>query len=118
MFKRFEKLTQAFPKYDPSQPPNTIFAFCRYYTRRFEKPLIMVALLSAVIAMIEVALFGFMGQLVDWLAASDPKTFLSENAGKLFGISLIILIVMPLLVLLSSLLSHQSLLGNYPMSIR
>ncbi|HIF9195386.1 TPA: ABC transporter ATP-binding protein [Photobacterium damselae] len=118
MFKRFEKLTQAFPKDDPSQPPNTIFAFCRYYTRGFEKPLIMVALLSAVIAMIEVALFGFMGQLVDWLAASDPKTFLSENAGKLFGISLVILIVMPLLVLLSSLLSHQSLLGNYPMSIR
>ncbi len=33
-------------------------------------------------------------------------------------LSLVILIVMPLLVLVSSLLSHQTLLGNYPMSIR
>ncbi len=75
MFKRFERFTEAFPQQEPTQPPEGIFAFCRHYTRGFEKPLICMALLSAIVAIIEVALFGFMGKLVDWLAASDPKTF-------------------------------------------
>ncbi|MGD6737973.1 ABC transporter ATP-binding protein [Photobacterium leiognathi] len=118
MFKRFERFTEAFPQQEPTQPPEGIFAFCRHYTRGFEKPLICMALLSAIVAIIEVALFGFMGKLVDWLAASDPKTFLAENSTTLMWLSLVILIVMPLLVLVSSLLSHQTLLGNYPMSIR
>ncbi len=118
MFKRFEGFTNAFPKQEPTQPPQGIFAFCRYYTRGFEKPLLCMALLSAIIAIVEVVLFGFMGKLVDWLAASDPKTFLAENGTTLIWLSVVVLIVMPLLVLISSLLSHQTLLGNYPMSIR
>ncbi len=118
MFKRFEKLTSAFPQQEPGQPPTGLFAFCRHYTRGFELPLLAMALLSAVIAIVEVSLFGFMGQLVDWLTMHNPDTFLAEEGGKLIGMGLFILIVVPALVLLHSLLVHQTLLGNYPMSIR
>lgn len=65
MFKFFERLTTAFPEQEPNQPPKGLYAFCRHYTKGFEVPLIGMSLLSAVIAMIEVSLFGFMGQLVD-----------------------------------------------------
>ncbi len=58
MFKRFENFTEAFPKQEPEQPPEGIFAFCRHYTRGFEKPLLIMALLSTTVAIIEVALFG------------------------------------------------------------
>lgn len=118
MFKRFEKLTSAFPQQEPGQPPAGLFAFCRHYTRGFELPLLAMAVLSAVIAVVEVSLFGFMGQLVDWLTMHNPETFLAEEGGKLIGMGLFVLIVVPALVLLHSLLVHQSLLGNYPMSIR
>ncbi|EAS45652.1 ABC transporter ATP-binding protein [Photobacterium profundum] len=118
MYKRFEKLTSAFPKQDPEQPPASLFAFCRHYTKGFELPLIAMSLLSAVIAVIEVSLFGFMGQLVDWLTQHNPDTFIAEEGGQLIVMSLVVLIVVPTLVFLHSLLLHQTLLGNYPMAIR
>ncbi len=118
MYKRFEKLTSAFPKQDPDQPPASLFAFCRHYTKGFELPLIAMSLLSAIIAVVEVSLFGFMGQLVDWLTQHNPDTFIAEEGGKLIVMSLIVLVVVPSLVFLHSLLLHQALLGNYPMAIR
>lgn len=118
MYKRFEKLTSAFPKQDPDQPPASLFAFCRHYTKGFELPLIAMSLLSAVIAVVEVSLFGFMGQLVDWLTQHNPDTFIAEEGGQLIIMSLIVLVVVPSLVFLHSLLLHQTLLGNYPMAIR
>lgn len=59
-----------------------------------------------------------MGQLVDWLSTSSPDTFLTENQSTLIGLGLLVLVGMPLLIAFYSLLIHQSLLGNYPMSIR
>ncbi|SON52255.1 ABC transporter ATP-binding protein [Vibrio tapetis] len=118
MFKKFESFTQAFPKEDPEQPPKGILAFCRHYTRGFEKPLLAMALLSTTVAIIEVSLFGFMGQLVDWLSTSNPETFWQENSTTLIGVGVLLLVVMPILVTIYSLTVHQTLLGNYPMSIR
>lgn len=118
MYKKFESFTQAFPKEEPQQPPNTLWAFCRYYTRGFEKPLIVMTLLSTIIAVVEVSLFGFMGKLVDWLSTSNPETFLADNSSTLIGLSILLLVIMPLLIGLYSLLIHQTMLGNYPMSIR
>ncbi|GAL06150.1 lipid A export ATP-binding/permease protein MsbA [Photobacterium aphoticum] len=118
MYERFEKLTQAFPPHEPQQPPKTLFAFCRYYTRGFGWPLLAMSVLSALIAIVEVSLFGFMGQLVDWLSTHNPDTFWAEEGGKMIGMGLIVLVVVPVLITLHSLVIHQTLLGNYPMSIR
>jgi len=118
MFKFFEKCSSAFPKHQPEQPPRGIVAFCRYYTRGFESPLLAMAILSSMIAILEVSLFGFMGQLVDWLSKHEPQNFLTEESTNLIGLGVLILVIMPLLVLLHSLIMHQTLLGNYPMSIR
>ncbi len=118
MYKKFESFTQAFPQNEPQRPPNTLWAFCRHYTKGYEKPLMVMALLSTTIAIIEVSLFGFMGQLVDWLSTSNPETFLEENRHTLIGLSLLLLVGMPILVSIYSLLIHQTMLGNYPMSIR
>ncbi|PMM10090.1 multidrug ABC transporter ATP-binding protein [Vibrio breoganii] len=118
MYKIFEGFTKAFPKNEPEQPPNTVFAFCRYYTKGFEKPLLLMALLSTIVAIVEVSLFGMMGKLVDWLGSSNPDTFMQDNASTLITYGVLVLIIMPILVTLHSLVQHQTLLGNYPMSIR
>ena len=118
MFKYFEQATNAFPEHDPQIPPANLWGFCRHYTKGFEKPLIAMATLSAFIAIIEVALFGFMGKLVDWLTQYTPQTLWQTESTTLIGVSLLLLIGMPLLIGLHSLIIHQSLLGNYPMAIR
>ncbi|MBS9865135.1 ABC transporter ATP-binding protein [Vibrio alginolyticus] len=118
MFKRFEGFTEPFPKSTPDQPPSGMFAFLRYYTRGYEKPLIIMSLMATIVAVVEVMLFGAMGQLVDWLSTSNPETFLQDNKSDLIFYGALLLVVMPILVILYSLLVHQTLLGNYPMSIR
>ena len=118
MFKKFEGFTKPFPNEEPTQPPYGIWAFCRYYTRGFERPLIIMSLMAMIIAIAEVSLFGAMGSLVDWLTHSSPDTFWQDNKTELMLYGGLILIVMPILVTAYSLVIHQTLLGNYPMSIR
>ncbi|MCG9725171.1 ABC transporter ATP-binding protein [Vibrio brasiliensis] len=118
MFKKFEGFTQPFPEQEPDQPPTGIFAFCRHYTRGFEVPLIIMSIMATIVAIVEVSLFGAMGNLVDWLSNSNPETFWQDNQSDLIFYGTLLLVVMPILVIGYSLLVHQTLLGNYPMSIR
>ncbi len=118
MFRFFEKLTNPFPQQEPAQPPAGIARFIRHYSRGMELPLLAMAILTAVLAALEVSLFGFMGQLVDWLAVKDPATFWQTEQQTLIGMGVLTLLVIPLLVLLHSAILHQTLLGNYPMAIR
>lgn len=114
----FERLTRPFPSQEPEQPPKGLLAFCRHYTRGMEWPLLIMSISSALLAILEVSLFSFMGQLVDWLVAKDPESFFSEERANLIWMALVTLVLLPLLTLFHSALVHQTLLGNYPMSIR
>jgi ATP-binding cassette subfamily B multidrug efflux pump len=118
MFKFFESLTQALPREEPTQPPNTLYAFCCHYTRGFGLPLIIMSVLTAVLAILEVSLFGFMGQLVDLLVTKDPQTLWQDESTTFITMSVMVLVVMPVIVWLHSSIVHQTLLGNYPMAIR
>ncbi len=118
MFSFFEKLIKPFPIQEPKQPPKGVFAFCRHYSRGIEIPLILMTVLTAALAILEVSLFSFMGDLVDWLATEDRETFWLEKREALLTMAVIVLIVLPTLVLLHAAIVHQTLLGNYPMVIR
>ena len=118
MFAFFERLIRPFPAEDPTPPPGSLYAFCRHYTRGMEHYLLLMSGLTALIAIAEVSLFGFLGQLVDWLVAHTPQTLFSDEGIKLLWMSSLMLVGLPLLVLIHSLLVHQTLLGNYPMVIR
>ncbi|WLQ13100.1 ABC transporter ATP-binding protein [Hahella aquimaris] len=118
MLSLFEKFIKPFPPEEPEQPPTGLFAFCRYYTRGMEVPLVLMSLTSAFLAFLEVSLFGFMGQLVDWLVDKNPETLLQEEGGRLLIMTLVVLVGLPVGVLFRALLIHQTLLANYPMQIR
>lgn len=118
MFKRFESWVEALPDDEPTKPPTGVYAFCRHYTKGYELPLILMSVLTAMLAMLEVSLFGFMGQLVDWLVKKNAETLFQDEGTTLMLMGGMVIIVMPILVLLHALIMHQTLLGNYPMSIR
>ncbi|MDX3774727.1 ABC transporter ATP-binding protein [Chromatiaceae bacterium AAb-1] len=114
----FERLTKPFPAEDPTQPPVGLFAFCRHYTRGMEWSLLFMSICTALLAMLEVSLFSFMGQLVDWLVEKNPETFFSEERTRLIWMAVITVVILPVMVFIHSALVHQALLGNYPMAIR
>lgn len=118
MLSFFEKIIKPFPSEEPIQPPKGIYAFCRHYSHGMEIPLILMSLLTATVAVLEVSLFGFMGELVEWLATKDPATLWQEEGKTLITMGAIVLIALPALVFLQAAVVHQTLLGNYPMVIR
>ncbi|QEW08657.1 ABC transporter ATP-binding protein [Nitrincola iocasae] len=117
MFQWFEKRINPFPDEEPGQPPQGLIAFCVYFSRGIAPWLLLAALMMTCVALVEVWLFSFMGNLVNWLAEQDRDSFLATEGWKLAGMAAVIM-GLPLMVLLHSLLSFQVLMGNYPMRIR
>ncbi len=118
MFSWFEKLVDAFPNNKLSSPPKNLLSFCIFYTRGVRGALISLSILSALIAILEVNLFNYLGHLVDWFATRERSTFLEEEKTNLIWMSIVILFILPGTVLLQSFINNQTLHGNFPMRIR
>lgn len=118
MLSWFEKRLNAYPLSEPSEPPKGLLAFCLHYSHGAKKWLAAMTILGAAIALLEIALFGFMGSIVDWLSAANPDTFLAEEGWKLAGMGVILLLVIPALQFVDAMIIHQTLLGNLPQRIR
>ncbi|GGB34857.1 ABC transporter ATP-binding protein [Roseibium aquae] len=118
MFKRFEALLDPFADMSLDVPPKGFWAFCWFYTKPVWPILLGVAILSGIAAGLEVFIFTFLGDLVNWLTDADPETFLSENWGMLAMMALVILVVYPVFEGFWQVLFHQGLMATYPMSIR
>ncbi len=118
MFAFFENLVDPFPGERPSVPPKGLAAFIWHYSKRFKGLLILTAVLSAVVAIVEVAMFAFLGNIVDWLGQTTPERIWSDHGWQLAGMGALILIVYPALMILGEVVLHQGILGNSAMSIR
>ena len=118
MFGFFERLINPFPAQKPQRPPKGLYEFCRYYTRGMEPWLLVMAGLTVVTAVSEAMLYAILGQIVDWLASSDPTTFFEESWLQLVGMTVFILVFIPMVTAIQSLVVHQTLMGNFPMLVR
>lgn len=118
MFRWFEKRLDPFPTEELSEPPRRLLPFCLHFTRGAWPYIILASLLMACIAIAEVWLFGFLGSIVDWLSVQNRDTFLQTEGWKLAGMAFMVLVALPALIFVNSLMTHQTLMGNYPMRIR
>ncbi len=118
MFTFFERLTDPFPMRPVTQPPADLWGFFRYYCKGFEKALFALAVVTFFVACIEVWMFSFLGDLVDWLGAQSPETFFEQQSGVLIVMSVVVLVGLPVVVVLHSMLFHQSLFINMSAAIR
>lgn len=118
MFDWFERRLNPYPSEEPVAPPKGLFAFCWHYSKPAAGWLALMAFLTALIAVGEVALFQFLGDIVDWLTNADKATFLQNEGHKLIWMGALVLIGLPLIAGLDSLIMHQMMLGNYPMIAR
>ena len=118
MLRWFESRLDPFPDAPPAQPPASLYAFCRHYTRGAERWLLLMAATTAAIALAEVALYAYVGALVDRMNALGVAGFLAAEGPRLAWMAALVLLGLPLLTWLNSAVQHQTLLGNFPMRIR
>ena len=117
-FSWLENYVDSFPEQKAEKPSPKLFAFAFHYTKPFLPLLIASILFSTVIALIEVYLFAFIGNLVDLLSTADRSTFWEVNATKLTLMGILVLLVLPVLNFISESISHQGLRGAFAMRIR
>ena len=115
MFRYFETLIDPYPTGEPQVPPRGLLPFILHFSRPVLPLLIAMSLVTALVSATEVLFFHYMGELVDWLADAERGDFFAEYGWRLAGMAALIVIGLPLLTLLQSLLTHQSIFGNYPM---
>ncbi len=115
LFRAFETLVNPFPPGEPTTPPRGLFAFILHFSRPVLPLLIAMSLLTALVSAAEVLFFHYMGELVDWLSTAEREGFVAEYGWRLAGMAALVVIGLPLLTLLQSLVTHQSIFGNYPM---
>jgi len=108
MFRFFESLVDPFPSDAPTRAPQTLVAFCLHHCRSSWLYLLLVGLLSAVIAIVEVSLFSYLGNIVDWLAEADRETFLENNTSTLIWMA-VVMLILPMVIRWQA---HRYLLGQ------
>ncbi|UXU76054.1 MULTISPECIES: ABC transporter ATP-binding protein [unclassified Paracoccus (in: a-proteobacteria)] len=118
MFTWFERRLDPYPVEAPRMPPQGLWRFILHFSAGAKGYMLAMAACSALIAVAEVVLFGYLGTLVDRLAASDRAGFWASEGPRLLWMAAILVIGLPLLQVLFSLLMHQTLMGNFPQRIR
>jgi ATP-binding cassette subfamily B multidrug efflux pump len=118
MFRFFENLVDPFGDYDEKDaPPSRIWPFLKEYARPFRKVFAWTALLSVVVAAVELGLIYYMGRVVD-LLAGDPAQVWDLYGTELILAALFILLLRPLIQMVDVLLLNNTILLNFGMLIR
>lgn len=118
LLRYFESRIEAFPDGGHTPPPASLGGFFWFYVRPAWPWFVLMGAVVALISVLEVSLFGFLGNIVEWLGTAERATFLHNEGGRLAIMAVVIMVVLPALVLFNSLLTHQVVLPNFPMSIR
>ena len=118
MLAFFENLVDPFPAAVPAKPPRSLFGFLWHYSKPIASHLLFVSLTASAFAMLEVAMFGFLGTLIDFFADANRETFWSDHLWWMIGVGLLILVVLPFLEMIHNAVSNQGVRGNFPMRIR
>ena len=113
----FERLLYPYPDAELVTPPKKFFPFLWACTAGARGAIVAMIILTGIIGAFEALLFAMMGQIVDWLAKVQPDQLWAQE-GKTLIILAVILLASPLLVMVQTMIKHQTLAGNLPMRLR
>ena len=71
VLRAFETWVDPFARKGDPRPPSTAFAFLWYYASQAKLPFLLMLVIGGLVALLEAALFYFVGRLVDVLDATD-----------------------------------------------
>ena len=100
------------------RPPLDLAALYRFFLAPFGGLIAITLVVSFVASASELALFGFLGSLVDRMSGSAPADFVADNAVALIVMSIVLLVVRPLFTVLSRGLVNLSLAPSLTTLVR
>ncbi|HEY0334952.1 MAG TPA: ABC transporter ATP-binding protein [Stenotrophomonas sp.] len=109
MFRWFESLVDIFPPLETDTPPSTVWRFYLHYLRPLWPILLATLIAGLLLALVEVAMFDFLGRIVDLLAEGAGPGFFQRHANELLWMAGITLLARPVLVALHNLLVNQAI---------
>lgn len=119
MLNWLSRLSDPFVEAPVVRPPSRMLDFYRYFIQPVRGLVWVIVVVSLAASLSELALFVFLGQLVDLATSSpSPATFFSDNAWLLIGMSVVVLIVRPICVLLSRALTTVAFVPSMTALVR
>ncbi|WP_447747570.1 ABC transporter ATP-binding protein [Pseudomonas nicosulfuronedens] len=109
LYRRFERLIDPFRDAPERMPPSDVIRFYVYYLRQVWPVFLALLFVGLIVALIEVALFSYLGRIVDLAQGSAPADFFSLHGHELAWMAVVALILRPLFNGLHDMLVHQSI---------
>ncbi|MEX0348356.1 MAG: ABC transporter ATP-binding protein [Paracoccaceae bacterium] len=118
MFRYFENLVDPFVSYaETDRPPRKLWPFMLDYSQPFLRVFVLTALISVVVAAIEIGLIYYMGRVVD-LLSDDPQQVWADHGTELILVAAFILLLRPAIQFIDVLLLNNTILPNFGTLIR
>ena len=119
MFRWFEARIDPFAKGEEGKPPGGLMPFYWHFMRQ-AWPLYGVLVVTGFVgALIEVAIFSFIGDLVDLMTdARSPATFMQEHGTLLLWMGFVALVARPVAFGIHDLIKHQAISAPFTNRIR
>ncbi|MGJ8627221.1 MAG: ABC transporter ATP-binding protein [Sulfitobacter sp.] len=118
MFRFFENLIDPYVDYpEQDHPPQSLWPFLRNYSKPFFWVFALTAVMSIVVAAIEIGLIYYMGRIVD-LLGSDPAQMWDDHGTELLLVALFVIFIRPVLQGLDVALLNNTILPNFGTLIR
>ncbi|MBB4592192.1 ABC transporter ATP-binding protein [Xanthomonas cannabis] len=109
MFRWFESLIDIFPPIEREMPPRRVWRFYLHYLRPLWPILLATLIAGLLLALVEVAMFDFLGRIVDMLNEQPGPDFFRRHASELAWMAGITLIARPFFTGLHNLLVNQAI---------
>ena len=117
VFRLFETWIDPYYRHGDLRPPPSLGAFIWYYVGQAKGPFLAMAALGGAVAMLEAALFWFVGHLVDILDKVKPgegwSGLLAGHGGTLLGMVFVVLVVRFVIVSLGALVEEQVVVPGF-----
>ncbi|OED49505.1 multidrug ABC transporter ATP-binding protein [Rhodobacteraceae bacterium (ex Bugula neritina AB1)] len=118
MFRFFENLVDPYCAHpETDTPPTRLWPFLRDYSQPFRTLFALAALMSVIVAAIEVGLIYYMGRVVD-IMSGTPEQVWQDYGTELILMALFILLLRPVIQFLDVVLLNNAILPNYGTLIR
>ncbi len=119
MFRFFENLVDPYVAYEETdRPPTRLWPFMRAYARPFHKVFALTAVMSVVVASVEIWLIGYLGRLVDTLSETTPGEVWRIHGTELLLVAALIVFLRPALQAFDVLLLNNAIMPNFGTLIR
>jgi len=118
MFRFFESWTDPFRPHDESMPPPTLLAFYWRYTRQVWPGLAALLVAGLIVALIEVAMYNYVGSIVDLLQTTSPADLWRDYGGTFLWMAFVIVLARPVMIMLQQLLIDQTLVPSFTNLVR